>query len=310
MPKTVAAFGGTEALQAFNSRAHDPLTPYFAATFAAFIPRPVLPGLSEKRFSCGFLPEAARDQLSEPGGRGLRRSRLGRDDADEHHRDRDGEAAGPACDHTGAYRCLAERPAPPPPVPPPGCFVARRHCRERARHAGLRPDVGPLGLAPQAHQPDHRRRGPAAVPLLNHAQRLRLRDRDLHPPGNDITEEAPFPGSATRPHAPPRRFQPRPSFAPTWMSVPRRSGVRSARARRHRRRGTRCRACPAPAMVGVVPSADRAPHSPPPKLPGGPWAIAPWAGIGRPCTTRRSRGRCGARPRRPRSRRRHDASWT
>ena len=51
MPKTVAAFGGTEALQAFNSRAHDPLTPYFAATFAAFIPRPVLPGLSEKRFN-------------------------------------------------------------------------------------------------------------------------------------------------------------------------------------------------------------------------------------------------------------------
>ena len=51
MPKTVTAFGGTEALQAFNSRAHDPLTPYFAATFAAFIPRPVLPGLSEKRFS-------------------------------------------------------------------------------------------------------------------------------------------------------------------------------------------------------------------------------------------------------------------
>ena len=41
MPKTVAAFGGTEALQAFNSRVHDPLTPYFAATFAAFIPRPV-----------------------------------------------------------------------------------------------------------------------------------------------------------------------------------------------------------------------------------------------------------------------------
>ena len=156
----------------------------------------------------------------------------------------------------------------PPPVPPPGCFVARRHCRERARHAGLRPDVGPLGLAPQAHQPDHRRRGPAAVPLLNHAQRLRLRYRDRHPPGNEITEEAPFPGSATRPHAPPRRFQPRPSFAPTWMSVP------------------------------------------PPNLPGGPWAIAPWAGIGRTCTTRRSRGRGGSRPRRPRSRRRHDASWT
>ena len=61
-----------------------------------------------------ILPEAARDQLSEPGGRGLRRSRLGRDDADEHHRDRDGEAAGPACDNTGAYRCLAERPAPLP----------------------------------------------------------------------------------------------------------------------------------------------------------------------------------------------------
>ena len=55
MPKTVAAFGGTEALQAFNSRAHDPLTPYFAATFAAFIPRPVLPGLSEKRFSVAWI---------------------------------------------------------------------------------------------------------------------------------------------------------------------------------------------------------------------------------------------------------------
>ena len=210
-----------------------------------------------------ILPEAARDQLSEPGGRGLRRSRLGRDDADEHHRDRDGEAAGPACDNTGAYRCLAERPAPLPPVPPPGCFVARRHCRERARHAGLRPDVGPLGLEPQAHQ-----------------------YRDLHPPGNEITEEAPFPGSATRTHAPPRRFHPRPSFAPTWMSAPRRSGVRSARARRPRRRGTRCRDYPASAMACVFPLADRAPHFPQPNLPGDPWAVAPWAGIGRTCTTK------------------------
>ena len=65
MPKTVAAFGGTEALQAFNSRAHDPLTPYFAATFAAFIPRPVLPGLSEKRFKGIPLDDIERLALIE-----------------------------------------------------------------------------------------------------------------------------------------------------------------------------------------------------------------------------------------------------
>ena len=39
------------------------------------------------------------------------------DDADEHNRDRDGDAAAPAFDNTGAYRCLAERPRRPPRFP-------------------------------------------------------------------------------------------------------------------------------------------------------------------------------------------------
>ena len=40
VPKTVTAFGGTEALQAFNGRAHDPLTPYLRRDVRGVHPSP------------------------------------------------------------------------------------------------------------------------------------------------------------------------------------------------------------------------------------------------------------------------------
>ena len=112
------------------------------------------------------------------------------DDADEHNRDRDGDAAAPAFDNTGAYRCLAARPAPATPVPSPRtvCLcraprAARPNPRGLCARRPRRPGDGRPGAGRRADGHDLHQQHRADIernPNLGSSHRVHHGHRHLH----------------------------------------------------------------------------------------------------------------------------------